>query len=197
MSISKQEARQQLRAARSAVAMPQRDEDAINLCQMASSLPYLQEANNVALYWPCDDEISTLPLLNDCLKANKNCFLPVLLVDQPQKLAFASYTPETPVIKNRYSILEPDLTFASLIKLLDLDIIFVPLVGFDAQGHRLGRGGGFYDTTFAELHKNHNDEWPKLVGLGYSCQYIDSVPIDHWDWKLDAVVTESDIFNFK
>lgn len=197
MAKTKQEMRQQLRAARNLIEPPQRDSNAINLCKTAIKLPYLITAQNIAFYWPIDDEINCLPLLNYCLQQGKKCFLPVLLVDLLQKLAFASYTAETPLLKNRYGISEPELSFASLTRLLDLDIIFVPVVGFDKQGRRLGRGGGYYDATFADLNKNPHAKWPKLVGLAYNCQYIDEIPADSWDWQLDAVITETDIHNFK
>lgn len=193
----KQQLRVQLRAARNAIPIPQRNTAADSLSTKASRLPYFSLAHNIAFYWPHDDEIDSLPLLNFALKHGKHCFLPVLLIDPQQKLAFASYTHETPLIKNRYGILEPEMGFSSLISVMDLDIIFVPLVGFDSAGRRLGRGGGFYDATFADFHKSTSKKWPKLVGLAYSCQHVDEIPADVWDWQLDAVVTESDVFNFK
>lgn len=197
MTISKEKLRQQLRAARNALPAPQRDQAADSICTRAMQLPYYKDSQHVALYWPHDDEIGTLPLLHQCLEQKKHCYLPVLLLDPHQKLAFASYSLETPLVKNRYGILEPELSFAKLISLMDLDTIFVPLVGFDNQGRRLGRGGGFYDATFADFHKNTMKKWPKLVGLAYSCQQVREIPADVWDWQLDAVVTESDVFNFK
>lgn len=197
MASTKQEMRQQLLAARHSIAAPQRKSAAMQLCQSVTQLPYYSTAQNIALYWPMEDEIDCLPLLNLALKQQKKCFLPILLLDLQQKLAFASYTPTTPLVKNRYGISEPELTFASVTRLLDLDLIFVPLVGFDKQGHRLGRGGGYYDATFADLNKHPHSKWPKLVGLAYDCQCIDEIPIDGWDWQLDAVVTETKIYTFK
>jgi 5-formyltetrahydrofolate cyclo-ligase len=197
MPTSKEDLRLQLRAARSSIPNSQRDRAATQLCNNALHLPYFNQANNLALYWAHDDEIDTMPLLNSILEQGKNCFLPVLLLDPHQKLAFASYTPETPLIKNRYGILEPELPFASISRLVDIDIIFVPLVGFDSNGRRLGRGGGYYDATFADFHKSNTNKWPRLVGLGYSCQHVDEIPADSWDWQLDAVVTEHEVFNFR
>lgn len=197
MANAKQQLRQQLRAARHAIPNPQRTKAASSMCAKVAQLPYYSAAQNIALYWPHDDEIDAMTILNAALQQHKRCFLPVLLLDPQQKLAFASYTPTTPLIQNRYGILEPELNFASLIAVVDLDIIFVPLVGFDRSGRRLGRGGGFYDATFAEFHRHTSKKWPKLVGLAYSCQHVDEIPADVWDWQLDAVVTESDIFYFK
>lgn len=193
----KQKLRLQLRAARNAIPLPQRDAAAEALCVKAKLLPFYATAKNLAFYWPHDDEINALPILNASLKLLKSCYLPVLLIDPHQKLAFASYTPQTPLIKNRYGILEPELSYATLVGSTDLDVIFLPVVGFDSEGRRLGRGGGFYDATFADFHKSHNKKWPKLVGLAYSCQHVEEIPTDVWDWQLDAVITESDVFNFK
>lgn len=197
MSISKKELRLQLRATRESIPPQKRDLAATALCNNILALPYFATAKNIALYWAHDNEISTLPLINHAIEQDKHCFFPVLLIDPHQKLAFASYTPETPLIKNRYGILEPELGFAFITRLIDLDIIFVPLLGFDSNGRRLGRGGGFYDATFAELHKSSSNKWPKLVGLGYDCQHVTEIPADTWDWQLDAIVTESNIFNVR
>src|SRR6185369_6950544 len=98
-------------------------------------------AKHIAVYWPHDNEISPLLLMHRALEMGKKCYLPVLRVDYKQKLAFASYASNMPVVKNRYDILEPELNFATIIPLTSLDIIFTPLVGFDKNGHRLGRGG--------------------------------------------------------
>lgn len=197
MAVAKQQLRQQLRAARNAIPSPQRELAANEMAQKVMLLPFYSAAKNIALYWPHDDEIDAMPLLHSALLAHKQCYLPVLLLDPQQKLGFAAYTLQTPLIKNRYGILEPELGFSTLIDTIDLDIIFVPLVGFDSFGRRLGRGGGFYDATFADFHKSNKQHWPKLVGLAYSCQHVDEIPADVWDWQLDAVVTESDIFYCK
>lgn len=197
MAELKKTLRQQLRAARNAIPAIQRVEAANNLCKIICSLPVFHNAKNIGFYWAHDDEIDPMPILNTAVKQNKSCFLPILRLDPQQKLAFASYTRETPLIKNRYGILEPEVSFAELIEALDLDIIFVPLVGFDGSGRRLGRGGGFYDATFSDFHKSPMQHWPKLIGLAYSCQHINEVPTDTWDWQLDSVVTESEVYNFK
>jgi 5-formyltetrahydrofolate cyclo-ligase len=197
MIISKQDLRQKLRAARGSISNIEREQAANSICDQILQLPYYATAKNVALYWPHDDELNALPLLNRALAEHKHCYLPVLLLDPHQKLAFASYTHETPLIKNRYGIPEPELNFSTLISVTDLDIIFVPVVGFDSHGRRLGRGGGFYDATFADFHKSPRLHWPKLVGLAYSCQQAHEVPADIWDWQLDAIVTEHEVFQFK
>ena len=197
MQLSKPELREHLRALRRELSPAVQETAADNIRRYAGSMDAFIDAQNIAVYWPHDAEINTLPLINYTLAQHKKCFLPVLWLRTRQTLAFASYTLDTPMVKNRYGILEPDLSYSFLIDLHKLDIIFVPLVGFDSQGWRLGRGGGFYDATFADLHQNKQSNWPKLIGLAYSCQEIAHIPVDSWDWQLDAVVTEEKIHQFK
>ena len=66
------------------------------------------------------------------------------------------------------------------------DIILCPLVGFDRHGGRLGQGGGHYDRFFAE-----NLAVPR-IGIGWSVQEVDTVPIEQTDILLDAVLTEQE-----
>jgi 5-formyltetrahydrofolate cyclo-ligase len=195
MPMSKLELRERLLTARRAVNPAEQKAAAENLKRNALQLSYFAQASKLALYWPHDAEINPLPLLYEALAQHKTCFLPVLRLQLKQALAFAVYELETPLIVNRYGIHEPEISYTSLVEPSDLDIIFLPLVGFDARGSRLGRGGGFYDATFAELAKTTKIKWPKLVGLAYACQEVESIPTDSWDWQLDAVVTEKQVFD--
>lgn len=73
-------------------------------------------------------------------------------------------------------------------------VVIVPLVAFDSGGYRLGMGQGFYDRTLALL-KRHN---PDILAIGYAydCQYVDCVPTESFDMPLDAVVTETQVYEF-
>lgn len=69
-------------------------------------------------------------------------------------------------------------------------VVIVPLVGFDARGYRLGYGGGFYDRTLAGLRARHD---VLAVGFAFDAQELPEVPIDAYDQRLDAIVTESGV----
>jgi 5-formyltetrahydrofolate cyclo-ligase len=197
MTQNKQELRTKLRSLRLAVSDEQAKIAAEIVCSKALAMSCYQTAKNIALYWGHDNELNTKPLIEASLKQGKNCFLPVLCLKSHQTLAFASYTLNTPLIKNRYAIPEPDLGTSYLIDIADLDLIFTPLVGFDEQGRRLGRGGGFYDATLAEFHRHKHEKSPLLIGLAYDLQYVAEIPVDSWDWQLDAVITDKRMINFK
>ena len=79
-------------------------------------------------------------------------------------------------------------TSAANVEAASLDVVLLPLVGFDRQGHRLGTGGGFYDRTFA--FRQQSPAPPLLIGIAYTCQEVDSLEPAEWDVDLDWVVTE-------
>lgn len=112
----------------------------------------------------------------------KRTFLPCLRSDR--SLAFVEYRRGTPLRANRFGIPEP--YGSKSISLKQLDVVCVPLVGFDRAGGRLGMGGGFYDRTFARRGFHQ----PKLIGLAHSIQESTGLPRDAWDIALSGVVTE-------
>src|SRR5690606_7992459 len=93
---------------------------------------------------------------------------------------------------NRFGILEPNQA-AQSIDIQQLDLILLPLVGFDAQGRRLGMGGGYYDRSLA-FKKVYKKLGPKLIGLAHAIQQVDALTVDIWDVPLDAIVTDKKLF---
>ena len=101
----------------------------------------------------------------------------------------------TQMTKNRYGIAEP--VDARALRARQLDLLLMPLVGFDDEGYRLGMGGGYYDATLAYMRHRRNWRKPRLVGVAYECQRVDVLPHDPWDMPLDAVLTERQMYRFK
>jgi 5-formyltetrahydrofolate cyclo-ligase len=75
-----------------------------------------------------------------------------------------------------------------------LDLLLVPLVGFDADCNRLGMGGGFYDRTLAYLTRRTHWRRPRLVGIAHECQRVERLETGPWDVPLDAVATERRLY---
>jgi 5-formyltetrahydrofolate cyclo-ligase len=88
---------------------------------------------------------------------------------------------------NRYGIPEPAAT--SAIALPALSVIFVPVVGFDATGHRIGMGAGYYDRLLAALGSPTRRQ-PLVVGLAYESSRVAALAMQAHDVPLDVVVTE-------
>jgi 5-formyltetrahydrofolate cyclo-ligase len=68
-------------------------------------------------------------------------------------------------------------------------LLLVPLLAFDAQGHRLGHGGGFYDRTIAAFGV-------RAIGIAYAGQEVETLPHEPHDMKLDAVLTEGGLTRY-
>jgi len=146
-------------------------------------------AKRFALYAASDGEIDTSDLIDRLLASGRQVALPVVLPDR--LLAFYRYTAKTRLVRNRYGILEPDTRSTPSVAVRGLDVVFMPLVAFDENGHRLGMGGGFYDATFGRLPRR-----PVLIGLAHALQGVARLEPRDWDIPLDAVVTEHGIITF-
>ena len=73
--------------------------------------------------------------------------------------------------------------------------MLVPLLGFDRSGHRLGFGGGFYDTSFAFLRTGERPREPLLVGIAYAAQELAEFAPEAWDVRLDFIATERELID--
>mgnify|MGYP001805942608 CR=1 FL=1 len=131
----------------------------------------------------------------------KRFYLPVLSPLKKRQtggqLWFARYRVGDRLRPNRFGISEPIGRGRHLIQPRRLDLMILPLVGFDAQGHRLGMGGGFYDRTLA--YRQRHSQWrrPRLIGVAHECQRLDQLEPRPWDVRLDAILTESRLYNEK
>ena len=153
-------------------------------------LPEYQQAKRIATYFAVNGEISLKPLIDYALKQGKLVYLPNL--DQ-NSLRFSPYYHQQKMRTNRYKLPEPDVPDEEMITPESLDLVLAPLVVFDAQGNRIGMGGGFYDRSFA--FRKHADQLrPVLIGVAHEIQRIDRLEPQPWDIQLDMVVTDQAIY---
>lgn len=149
---------------------------------------WLQRPKRVAVFLSQDGELATDLLIKRLWHRGHQVLLPII---QPKsgQLKFAEYLPTTPLVANKFGILEPDVAAHHALNPKVLDLVVMPLVGFDENGNRLGMGGGFYDKTFA--FKQGVKCRPHLVGWAHACQQVTSLPSQPWDVAMDALVTET------
>lgn len=185
--------RRELRRRRRELTPAQRREASQRLCRRLRKLPEVHRARHVALYLPNDGEIDPTPMIAWFRRRHARVHLPVLRPFTLNALWFVHYHPGTPMVTNRFGIAEPDTRHgahrARRRPAWALDLILLPLVGFDDNGQRMGMGGGFYDRTLAFTRKP--GPRPRLIGLAYDCQRVDRLPAAPWDVPLDAIVSDS------
>ena len=138
---------------------------------------------NVGGYYPFNNEIDDLDVLNYLRKKNANISLP--RIRENNQMDFFEWKNKDLLKINKYGIAEPISK-----KKIYPDIIFIPLVAYDNDLNRLGYGGGFYDRYLEKISKIK-----KIfkIGLGFSYQEIKKIPINKYDKKLDLIITEKKI----
>lgn len=141
---------------------------------------WFARARSLAIYVASDGEIDPSPLIRAALAAGKRVLLPRL---RHNRLEFVVYCPGGLLRRNRFGIPEPR---GVAVAVEQIDVIFMPLVGFDRAGRRLGMGGGFYDRTLARKKRRGT----RLIGLAHACQEVSQLPDEAWDVPLTGVVTE-------
>lgn len=190
-SLQKRQAlRRQLRQFRRSLRPQQQAQAARKLCHALKQLPSIQQANHIAAYVACDGEINPALFLRWAQTHGKTIWLPVVTPSHAlhrDGLRFAqapSARARRGWRRNQYGIAEPCSRQSKLAK--HLDVLLMPLVGFDANGNRLGMGGGYYDRLLATLSRYPRR--PRAIGLAHACQRIANLPVAHWDRPVDELV---------
>jgi len=140
----------------------------------------------VSGYHPIDEEADCLVLLCALEAAGYTIALPVV-IDRDKPLVFRTWNSGDPLEMGGYGIQIP-LASASVCM---PDIVLVPLLAFDAQGYRLGYGGGYYDRVLRALRHRST---VTAIGIAFSEQEVDAVPHEKTDEPLDWILTEKGPF---
>jgi 5-formyltetrahydrofolate cyclo-ligase len=188
----RRELRQRLAEQRRALAPPVRIAAAQGLRRSLEHLPeYLTDAR-VAGYWASHGELPLNLVIPPLATRGQQFLLPV--IGRNKQLRFAPWQSGEEVQPNRYGIPEP-VAQDELLEPFQLDLVFVPLLGFDRRGNRLGHGGGYYDRSFGFLNEQVRPTEPLLVGIGYAFQELAQVDEQAWDVPLDFVATERELID--
>jgi 5-formyltetrahydrofolate cyclo-ligase len=134
-------------------------------------------------YYPVNFEIDDLALLREFKKNKFKISLPI--IKKNFQMDFYSWSFSEPLKINKYGIPEPEVK-----NIVYPDVLLIPLLAFDKNLNRLGYGGGYYDRLIEKLSKKKNII---KIGLAFSIQEIDKVPINMYDKKLDYIVTNKHI----
>ncbi|GGP25779.1 5-formyltetrahydrofolate cyclo-ligase [Silvimonas amylolytica] len=188
MDQEKAALRQTLRQRRSALTISYRREASLSIMQRACLGKLLRRGQRVAVYVSMASEISTWPLILKALQAGCQVFLPVV-PRRGRGMHFVRYDHTSRWARDHYGI--PFPVHEETCRPQDLDVAFVPLLGFDGRLARLGQGGGYYDTTFRFRRLRQKWRKPRLIGLAYDCQQVTQLPVAPWDLQLDEIVTET------
>lgn len=186
IQYQKQQIRESIRHKRQQLSGEQQAQSADKIFTHIKQQPWFTKQVQVA-YHAFDGEINPQVLASNGVTSGQSVLHPLC----NGCLLFIKITDKTQYITNRFGIQEPVVSVPTVLPLNMIDIVYVPLVAFDASGYRLGMGGGFYDRTFSGAFKR-----PLLIGLAHTFQHIDILPKEKTDIPLDAVVTPEKVWNF-
>lgn len=178
--------RRALRDRRRALPPAERRKAAEQIAVWAERLRLLRPARRIALYLALPEEIATGPLLERARRRGCHVFLPRITDTRRNRMAFVDA--EGAWRRGRWGVLEP--AAIRRIPVRDLQVIFMPLVGFDSRGNRMGMGKGFYDRAVAFRLRHRAIRRPLLVGLAFGCQEVDALHARPHDVPLDLLITE-------
>lgn len=182
--------RKQICQERGQLPLALQQEASAQINQQLLTLTAIINAKQVALYSATSGEANPFELHKTLLAQHKTCLLPIV---KQHGLAFLKFHADEKLIKSRLGILEPPENNPE-VAIEKIDVVLLPLVGFDATGNRLGRGAGHYDRALQFL-QDKTIKKPYLIGIGYEFQRINKLPTDAWDISLQLVVTEKQIYH--
>ena len=135
-------------------------------------------ARTLFIYSSLSDEVDTTTLLDSLAKCGKTVVLPKVVDAENMELRL--YTGREDLAAGSYGIMEP--TGKLFTALHDIDVAVIPGMAFDRNGHRLGRGKGYYDRTLAQMPQTYK------IGICFDFQLVDEVPSDCHDIIMDEVI---------
>jgi len=197
MAGARRSLRASLRAKRRKIPAAERGRAARRVAQHADRALKLHSGQRIGIYAATAEELDTSPLIALALRRGCRVFLP--RIDRRARVrgmrfVQLGHAPLRSSRTNRFGIVEcegPELASARL-----LDVVFLPLVGFDRCGTRLGMGGGYYDRAFAFRHLRGAWHAPLLVGIAYALQELECIAPATHDVPLDLVITERGVIRF-
>ena len=190
---SRKQLRTELRARRAALTAAERIAASQTLLEQLEQVPEFLTDPRIGGYWAIAGELPLAAVIAGLRTRGQAYCLPI--VGAAGQLSFAPWTPGMAITMNRYGIPEPECTREQHLGPDQLDVVLVPLLGFDRAGHRLGFGGGYYDRSFAFLQGRSGAARPILIGIGYAIQQVPAIETMPWDVHLDYIATERELID--
>ena len=146
--------------------------------------------STIAGYVAADGELRIGGVLDALRARGARVALPRMEGD---RMTFHVVASDAELVPGAWGLTEPRSN-APVIQPQSLDLVLTPLVAFDANRNRIGRGRGYYDRHFAFLNAGPRPPTPRLIGVAHDLQLVEAVPVHDHDVRLDAVVTPSELF---
>ncbi len=184
--------RRHMRRLRRALNTAEQKDAADQLARQVWRSSLFRRSRHIAFYLANDGELDLTPLFHHAWGMRKTCYLPV--ITPGKRLLFTPFQAGDPLTPNAFGIPEPAGANLKYVDAKLLDLLLMPLVAFDAQGNRLGMGGGFYDRSLAFLRQRQHWRKPRLLGIAHDFQRVGTLVAQDWDVPLDAIATDTQLY---
>jgi 5-formyltetrahydrofolate cyclo-ligase len=180
---AKQSLRGRVLAARDDLVPQVRIAGALAIRDRLKALPSFGQARCVLVTLPFRSEWDTRPLADEVLREGRRVAVPRVDREARTLHLHAIEDIDRDIVPGYLGVPEPRPTLPT-VDPGDVDWVLVPGVAFDAQGRRLGYGGGFFDRLLPLVPA----EAPKIAGA-FDVQIVDEVPVGPFDHRIDAIAT--------
>ena len=163
-------------------------EAAMEMAERAKASIDLAPGTVVSGFWPMRSEVDVRPMMFALREKGGRLCLPAIL--DKTTIVFRELLHNAPMVDMGFGTHGP----GEAAEVLDPALMLVPLAAFDARGHRLGYGAGYYDRAIARLEAKGVS--PRLIGIAFDCQEVPQVPDEAHDVPLPEILTESGLRRF-
>ena len=156
---------------------------------------YIKKGRKIGVYWPMGNELRLDGFVRAAQKRGAKLYLPYI-EPRSRRMWFTPYPDDGAKQerkRGRAKLHVPQFA-GRKIRVHGLSILFVPIVGMDREGYRLGQAGGYYDATLAAMKYRLQ---AKTIGVGFDCQLVDRLPHEAHDVPLDGFVSERGALAFQ
>ena len=185
VKLNKQSLRKQLLIERGNLPPEFILENSKKIAENLINLSIYQSSTNIMLYIATQDEVQTKEIIESAQRDRKRIFIPLIIRRDNVLLPSLVIDFEKELIPGVLGIYQPRKEFYRIYPPSVLDIIIIPGVAFTVQGHRLGRGGGYYDRFLSQLESK-----TLSIALSFEMQILNKIPIDVQDMPVDYIITE-------
>ena len=186
--------RRRLRELRRSLPAAFREQAARDIARRIERLGVLKPGRRVAVYLAVRGEVSLDRVIRRGWRTGVHVYTPRVLNVRRRSMTFLPLLPGRVLERSGYGLFEPPHLVHDRVRPSRLDVVLMPLLGFDRAGHRLGMGAGLYDRAFRH-RVDARRAWrrPRLIGIAYACQEVSRISPSTWDVALDLVVTEKGV----
>lgn len=167
----------------------QMDRKSSRACERLIATEQFQAASTVMLFLSLPHEIDTAAAILSAWQLDKTVAVPKVSWEQRHMIAVQITSLDTGIETAASGLRSP--MAGAPVPFQDIDLVVTPGLGFDRDGNRLGRGGGYYDKFFA-----HERLKACRCAFAFSEQIIDSVPVTDHDQPMDMLITDAEILHF-